>query len=356
MNIRSTAVAGLAAVGLLLSACANSDGTEGEGVDPAAGDTTPPEPHCAEAQLDLAETSFGRYTPTHLLPVQDSDVSLYFHITDNQFDPCLPLSWITISATMADGNRPHTPDGHDRQAVIFFHYADTVTDPAPPLVHEVNEVVREDDDSLAVSYTTTGGEQLTLTHTWEGDAPGTAGSGQAELRAGATLLDLETRPLGHDAPPTLFGNARDSRVAEQHELWGRTEPMLITVPLQDATLTCDITLPAVLAQHQISCRGDGVSWPEIPPGLNEENAWQGPGESVGLGISFMPTTVTTTVHSPTMPAPHITVAGDGITRVGSYLIDTTGDTVVFASGMSAVSVGVEEISVGQVDYVDTTRW
>lgn len=353
MRNRPTAIAALLGGALLLSACAgNGEG----GVDPAAEATTPPEPDCAETRLDLAETSFGRYTPTHVLPVQGGGAGVHFQIVDNQFDPCLPLSWITVSGTAVEGQRMPTPDTHDRQAVIFFHYADTVTDPAPPLVSEITRVVRHDAERVEVGYTTTGGDALALTHVWDGDRVAAEGAGEPDPAEGATLLDLETRPLGHDAPPTLFGNARDSRVTEQYELWGRTEPMLLTVPLNGATLTCDITLPTVLAQHQISCRGDGVAWPEIPPGLSEETSWRGPGEAVGLGISFMPAIVNTTMYAPTMPAPHITVAEDGITRVGSYLVDTTGEDVVFVSGMSAVTVGVEEISVGQVSYVDTTRW
>lgn len=331
------------------------------------GSLPPPDPRsCSTRGLDLAETSFGRYTPLGVVPTGTSGVWFNFEITDNRFDPCLPLSWIVLSGANGDHIQPLGSRVTAAEAVVFFHYDAPVTTPPPVQFHEIQAVERIAGNAVAVTYGHAGGatahgvtETFTATHSWE-EGPGptgpvTTGPGSAAYEAAATqvlTLDVDALPPPHDSPVVLLGNARESRLAAQHDLRDRTEALTVQIPLRGPGLTCSFSSPAA----PVTCRGNGMAWPEIPEGPTEETSWSGPGPADGLGIHHLPTSVSTTWHAPTLPAPDVELPDESLSRVGAYLVDTAGEKVVFSSGSSGVEVTTTAISLVETDYIDTSRW
>ncbi|AGF71214.1 LppP/LprE family lipoprotein [Corynebacterium halotolerans] len=366
----SRAATGTVAALLLLSACATRPDEPGATTGSATGDTTETTTAeattdtaaCAGSDLDLAETSFGRYTPLRVVDTGVSNVWFNFEIVDNRFDPCLPLSWVTLSGTNGDRSQPEGGPATIAEAVVFFHHDTPVTDPPPVQFREIRAVERAADDTVEVTYGHAGGanadgvtETFTVTHTWDDTRMVTGGPDATAYEEAASFLltlNLNSLPPPHDAPSVLLGNAGDSRLAAQHSLRRRTEALIATMPLDNAWMTCSFASPAA----PISCRGEGVSWPVIPEGFTERTSWQGPGPASGLGIGYLPTTVSTTGDPSPMPDPEVELPDEALSRVGTYLVDTSGDTVVISSGRSGVEVGKVGIRLTEVSHVDTSRW
>ncbi len=317
---------------------------------------------CAGSDFDLAETSFGRYVPLHFVPTGMSNVWFNFEVVDNHFDPCLPLSWITLSGANGDHLQPEGNRASAAASVIFFHYDTPVTTPPPVQFHQIRAAERLSADSISITYGHAGGatahgmtETFTVTHTWSGTGPVTAGPDAAAYEAAAAqllTLDLEAPPPPHDLPAVLLGNAGNSRLAAQHNLRGRAGPLTVWVPLRDSGLTCSFSSPGA----PVTCAGDGVAWPETPDGFPQETSWPGPGLARGLGIHYLPTTVSTTRDAPSLPDPEAELPDEALSRVGAYLVDTTGERIIFSSGSAGVEVTPTRISLIDTDYVDTSRW
>lgn len=360
------AATGTVAALLLLGACAtrpNDPGATTEAATETTAETTTTDGGaCEDSDLDLTETPFGRYTPLRVVDTGVSNVWFNFEIVDNHFDPCRPLSWVTLSGANGDRSQPEGGPATVAEAVVFFHHDAPVTDPPPVQFREIESVERTADNTVEVIYGHAGGanaqgvtETFTVTHTWDANRMVTGGPDAAVYEEAASFLltlNLNSLPPPHDAPPVLLGNAGDSRLAAQHSLRRRTGALTASIPLGDTGMTCSFTSPAA----PVSCRGEGVSWPVIPEGFTQRTVWRGPGPASGLGIGYLPTTVSTTGDPSPMPEPEVELPDEALSRVGSYLVDTTGETVVFSSGRSGVEVGKVNIRLIEVSHVDTSRW
>ncbi|MGO1949467.1 MAG: LppP/LprE family lipoprotein [Mycobacteriaceae bacterium] len=165
----------LACTALLLTGCAQSEGTDDSG-DPAPatgtdkvtvtetvpGAATEPPPPPAEPSRpsceDTAPTNpLGGGDP---LPVRSADamahespadVHFHYSVSDDQMDPCMPLSWVTLAGTNGtDG--PGMTSGSTRETIAFFGDGQLVTDPAPILARHIDSVDRIDDSTVRVNY------------------------------------------------------------------------------------------------------------------------------------------------------------------------------------------------------------
>ena len=69
---------------------------------------------CANPQLDLAETAFGYWLTPKMIPTSLRSSFYKFDVVDNQFDPCVKLSWVTLDGTsgVMDVRGYFQPDGH----------------------------------------------------------------------------------------------------------------------------------------------------------------------------------------------------------------------------------------------------
>ncbi len=204
MALRAPALALLATSALLLAACAGtadeSTDTPGEAPGQTPEETTASEPTtgepitlvqttptgplftetplpglCEDPDHTLAETTFGRHLPAQAMPTSAPQRWFHFTITDEQYNPCLPLSWIILDGSVGDASGPDPGPEAELATIVFFHYTDTITDPPSPAITEVISVERADRDAAEARYRSAirspeGGTwaDLTVTHTWDG--------------------------------------------------------------------------------------------------------------------------------------------------------------------------------------------
>ena len=119
---------------------------------------------CEEYNLDLMETELGYWLQSGRLWVDRPRRGLSAEILSNQFDPCAPLSWVTVHLE-SDRLEPI-------ETVVFFHGPDLVTDPAPLTGSKVMDVTREGADAVSVGVkggTSSDAPTTTVDYRLEGD-------------------------------------------------------------------------------------------------------------------------------------------------------------------------------------------
>lgn len=140
----------LATIGVLgvltLGACANPLPEAGmmpttEQDAPAGAEQPEYDPNLPNCELQPWETDFAPFAANSRAPVlppegaepTEEPPQFYFTITENQFDACADLSWITLTGSTTDPDDP-APDPAARDsssAVVFFHRNQLITDPLP---------------------------------------------------------------------------------------------------------------------------------------------------------------------------------------------------------------------------------
>jgi hypothetical protein len=162
------ALVALAAVGALSAGCAGQDGSPT--VTRTVTATAPSTVETSRAPTSVAESPplarDGRCRSTGVddpltgeepVPVRSAGrpgETGYFHYAppDESPDPCMPLSWVTLSGSNGDRDSPAHTTGSFRQTVAFFADGTLVTEPAPILARRIESVDRVDDATVRVDY------------------------------------------------------------------------------------------------------------------------------------------------------------------------------------------------------------
>lgn len=89
------------------------------------------------------------------VPTDFADFLFLFSPADmeSNFDPCLPLSWAVLHGSNGDAERGPAGTGASiADVVVFFHYDELITDPAPSEIRSIEDVTRLDDTSVQVIH------------------------------------------------------------------------------------------------------------------------------------------------------------------------------------------------------------
>lgn len=118
---------------------------------PAVTEPTEEDPNVPNCELQPWETDFAPFAANSRAPVLPpagteptaEPQQFHFTITENQFDACADLSWITLTGSITDPDDPDS-DPEERansSAVVFFHRNQLITDP-PPVQVAANQIGR----------------------------------------------------------------------------------------------------------------------------------------------------------------------------------------------------------------------
>lgn len=353
--------------GAEVPASENGGGDAAPGTASAGGD-------CADADLDLTETSLGMAFAQEMMATDTRDFWFHNRVSDNQFDPCLPLSWITLHGALGDSGGPAGTGSSVGDAVVFFHFDEVITDPLPPVVESVESTRRIDDGTIEIVYgwqggTTAGGvtETLTVEHTFAGGEFTTNGPDGADFVAkheSHVRLDVAAAPLGSDVGMRPLGNVRGSMASRTITAEnGDGDFIIVDIPMGSDTLTCSFpNFQAFRNSGRIpspACTSPDAAWPAVT--VNDVMEAQGaalpPGEETTFEYQFMPISAYTLDLSTGVPgSADETLPDDAISLVNATLVDTTGDTVVISNGRSGIRVSPTDLEPTSVDYFDTSRW
>lgn len=121
---------------------------------------------CSEPLLDLSSTRLGYHLQQQRVATDYSSTWFHFTVADNQFDPCKPLSWVVLEGENSDVNGQQGGTGSSAaQAVVFLHYDQMITEPAPMQFHDATvertgDEVRVTSNGIMYSFSNGKAEKL----------------------------------------------------------------------------------------------------------------------------------------------------------------------------------------------------
>lgn len=128
----------------------------------AAAPQSEPE-ECANPDARIEDTAL--FTSSQTVPFHGTDLIgvptdfsgfLFLFSPDNMrnnFDPCLPLSWAVLHGSNGDAERGPAGTGSSiADVVVFFHYDELITDPAPSEIRSIEDVTRLGDTTVQVIH------------------------------------------------------------------------------------------------------------------------------------------------------------------------------------------------------------
>ncbi len=123
---------------------------------------TPPPPE--ECVTDVRRSDFQPWIEAGRIPlgtlgehnweVEPADGFYHFRIKDSGYDSCRTLSWVSLTGTNGDETRTGSVTA---ETMVFFHYGELITNPAPFEMTSVEDVRRTSDFSIRVIYGHAGG-------------------------------------------------------------------------------------------------------------------------------------------------------------------------------------------------------
>ena len=278
-----------------------------------------PPAECGSPHLDLMSTPLGAWLGSQIIPTDQPGTSYYFSVADNQFDPCVELSWVTLSGTNGNAGQDDGNGSRFVHAVVFFAGEELITEPAPRQFNGTAAVERIDARSITVTHRDTderGTETAPITYTLaEGQL---LGEGQLPPdRRDNVRLDLTRAGPPAEGAPRPYGNAN-------YRPWDEERPMgrQYSLMMGEEEITCDF---ALFNGVQLVCYSEtSTPWPrtrEIP----EEK-----GTSANIArLNFQdPWEIRTSTG--TFPAPGSDfemLPGGSVTRIGDIFIDTRSEVV-----------------------------
>ena len=128
---------------------AQDDGASSEAPAEPSGDATADA--CEDESVDNPLTG---EEPIPVLVAEEETPDIFFHYTatDDQTDPCAPLSWVVLNGGNGTAENSNGTAGSSRQAVALFAEGELVTEPAPILARRIESVDRIDDSTVRVNY------------------------------------------------------------------------------------------------------------------------------------------------------------------------------------------------------------
>ncbi|MGD7002308.1 LppP/LprE family lipoprotein [Corynebacterium halotolerans] len=199
----------------------------------AATPTVPPaaDEGCALTDTGVDATAFGPHAAVgRVQTAADPEAFYTFSIAEDQFNPCADLSWVVLEGSL-DGTAGRGGADTSREAVVFFHRDQLITEPLPFLVRSVASVERVDDSTVRLISDRPDGGTLPSIHAWDGE----------QLSSDLTELPPEARenPARIDiaSPPTTptynLSEVSQTLVAGRYSL-----------PINDSqNLLCDVGQP-----------------------------------------------------------------------------------------------------------------
>ena len=123
------------------------EGTVTSGTLPS--ETLPPEtPACAVNPLTGEQP-----IPIVFADSAATDGRFFYTPTEDAPNPCLPLSWVTLTGTRGqEGSGPGATAGSMAETVALFGDGTLITDPAPILARRIESVERIDARTIRVNY------------------------------------------------------------------------------------------------------------------------------------------------------------------------------------------------------------
>lgn len=157
-RVLRTTVAALGCSALLLTGCTGQEDapTATETVTDTVTDTVEASP--APDDAACGEAPENPLTGDVPVPVRfaqapdNSDVFFHYSVSEDESDPCAPLSWVILNGGNGTTENPNGTAGSSRQTVVFFADGEVVTDPAPILARRIESVERVDDSTARVEY------------------------------------------------------------------------------------------------------------------------------------------------------------------------------------------------------------
>lgn len=131
----------------------------------------------------------------------DSDVFFHYTVSEDEMDPCLPLSWVVLNGGNGTQDNPNGTAGSSNQTVALFADGELVTEPAPILARYIESVDRIDDSTVQVNYEFLGDQPAAANETvsasatfhWDGsEVQVSDNSIPTELNDTAATLDLSS--------------------------------------------------------------------------------------------------------------------------------------------------------------------
>ncbi|CAM4039617.1 LppP/LprE family lipoprotein [Corynebacterium frankenforstense] len=206
---------------------------------------------CEEYNLDLMETALGYWLQTGAVFTNRRDVSwLDTEIRSNQFDPCAPLSWVTLHL--------ETERLEPIETVVFFHGPDLVTDPGPLTASKVVNVTRKGADAVSVGVkggTSVDTPTTMVDYRLEGDKLVESGW---EGDDAYPRLDFDRQAVPRDSVVGYLGNARNPAYDYKVD-WNGYDAVDVRVPVGEGGetyLNCRIG-----GEQALACDApDGEHW------------------------------------------------------------------------------------------------
>ncbi|AHW65104.1 Putative secreted protein [Corynebacterium glyciniphilum AJ 3170] len=106
---------------------------------------------CEEAAVDNPLTG-EEPIPVRVAEEETPDIFFHYTATDDQTDPCAPLSWVVLNGGNGTAENSNGTAGSSRQTVALFAEGELVTEPAPILARRIESVDRIDDSTVRVNY------------------------------------------------------------------------------------------------------------------------------------------------------------------------------------------------------------
>lgn len=174
-------------------------------------------------------------------------------LVDNQFDPCAPLSWVTLVGNPT-GSDPEPAFNPTRTAVVFFT-GEHLADFDMSVYQELGEVRRTRPDEVTLSYNTYRNMEdpfLTVPYT-----PAGAGDPDEPPLANGRI-NFDTAALSDDSPfhkkvPLPYGNVHSA--AQLEDAWLDIEDRNFRTEAGGVPVVCSVANDAA-----VSCRRDSGTW------------------------------------------------------------------------------------------------
>lgn len=315
---------------------------DGQPIESSPGDSST----CANPEMDLADTHFGAWMPSGMLPTTDKDHWFEFRLKDNHFDPCAELSWVTLTGVSQPLDRPDPMAWESPNAlVVFFHDGELIDDQVSHIFAGIESVSASDSQTAEVAYQNGGsieGERVPggkTVYSLDGDKLNKVD----EPEAGSLSVIYDVSPLPGDNRVTPAGNLNHQPWDSETEF---SDGTLEFVPMGDARLRCAF---GGSAKSDVLCDIiDGAQFPLLSTfDAIKPTSTGGTGHANQVAISFSPPAhaVTNWYGIGNIPAGN-NITDESVTKVGHIFIDTRGDSVIVSDATHSFRLAdgvVEEV-------------
>ncbi|WP_448853222.1 hypothetical protein [Corynebacterium frankenforstense] len=273
---------------------------------------------CEDHDVDLMETRIGYWLVGDAL--QTRGPAIWDLSVDNQFDPCVELSWIVVHSKKSEWT------------VVFFRGTELVEDPAPVVINREPVVERRGTGEVRVDYIYDG---HVVDYIVDGDGVRADGVDAVSVER----VEFTKANFGSDAPMRCLGNARHSPYDYEIPLEG-SETVHFRVPLDGE------------GSETVNCSAGGMEdfVCEDPNGKRREaadltsyDAGSTPaGEPANRFVVAMslPYGAYTESASADLPDSGPVIPADGVTRVGRYAVDIRGPGMTVGDSFTGYHVGI----------------